>query len=107
VELIPPKLTPHSLRRTFASILVATGEDPRYVMGQMGHTTAGFTLSIYAREMDRRDGELNRLPALVAGRTDTSEGENSGSQLAAAGQKIGEGQSCASTAKMPCQRANP
>ena len=35
---LPDKLTPHGLRHTFASILVALGEDPRYVMGQIGHT---------------------------------------------------------------------
>jgi integrase len=36
----PDNLTPHSLRRTFASILFAIGEAPPYVMGQLGHTTA-------------------------------------------------------------------
>ena len=33
----------------------------------MGHTTANLTLSIYARQMDRRDGEPERLKALVQG----------------------------------------
>ena len=37
-------------------------------MAQMGHTTANLTLAIYARQMDRRDGELERLKALVVGR---------------------------------------
>jgi len=64
-ELIPTRLTPHSLRRTFASLLFAVGESPVYVMGQMGHTTAELTLAIYARQMDRRDGEPERLKALV------------------------------------------
>lgn len=63
-----PDLTPHSLRRTFASILFALGETPPYVMAQMGHATPGLTLSIYARQMDRRDGEPERLSALVEGR---------------------------------------
>ena len=36
-------------------------------MGQMGHTTQALTLAIYAREMDRRDGEPDRLRALVQG----------------------------------------
>jgi hypothetical protein len=36
-------------------------------MGQMGHVTADFTLSVYAKEMDRRDGERERLKALVNG----------------------------------------
>jgi integrase len=66
--LISEKLTPHSLRRTFASILFALGESPPYVMAQMGHTTANLTLSIYGREMTRRDGEPERLRALVEGR---------------------------------------
>ena len=67
-ELIPTGITPHSLRRTFASILFAIGEPPPYVMAQLGHTTAELTLSLYARQMDRRDGEPERLKALVEGR---------------------------------------
>jgi integrase len=51
--------------RTFASLLFAIGEPPPYVMSRMGHTTAGLTLSLYAREMNRRDGERDRLRALV------------------------------------------
>jgi len=67
-EPLPKHLTPHSLRRTFASLLFALGEAPPYVMAQMGHTSANLTLSIYARQMDRRDGESDRLRALVEGR---------------------------------------
>jgi integrase len=66
-EPIPVKLTPHSLRRTFASLLFAIGETPPYVMAQMGHTTAELTLVVYARQMARRDGEPERLKALVEG----------------------------------------
>jgi integrase len=60
-----PKLTPHSLRRTFASVLVATGTDPAYVMDQLGHTDAKFTLSVYAKVMRRDEQERERLRALV------------------------------------------
>jgi integrase len=67
-ESLPEGLTPHSLRRTFASLLFALGETPPYVMAQMGHTTASLTLAIYARQMNRRDGEPERLKALVEGR---------------------------------------
>lgn len=67
-EPLPEGLTPHSLRRTFASLLFALGEAPPYVMAQMGHTTPNLTLAIYARQMDRRDGEPARLKALVEGR---------------------------------------
>jgi integrase len=66
-ETLPNHLTPHSLRRTFASLLFALGEAPPYVMAQMGHTSANLTLSVYARQMDRRDGESERLRALVEG----------------------------------------
>ncbi len=67
VELLPERLTPHSLRRTFASLLFALGEAPPYVMAQMGHTTPSLTLSIYARQMNRRDGEPERLKTLILG----------------------------------------
>ena len=66
-EPLPSGLTLHSLRRTFASLLFAIGETPPYVMAQMGHTTAGLTLAVYAREMARRDGEPERFQTLVEG----------------------------------------
>jgi integrase len=67
IEPLPDRLTPHSLRRTFASLLYALGETPPRVMAQMGHTSPQLALAIYAREMDRRDGEPERLRALVGG----------------------------------------
>ena len=66
-EPLPNGLTPHSLRRTFASVLFALGEAPPYVMAQMGHATPNLTLAIYARQMDRRDGEPDRLKTLIEG----------------------------------------
>jgi hypothetical protein len=36
VPLLPESLTPHSLRRTFASVLYALGEDPGVVIDEMG-----------------------------------------------------------------------
>jgi integrase len=62
-----PNVTPHSLRRTAASIWFAIGWAPPAVMAAMGHTTAGLTLSIYARQMNRQDGEPERLKTLVQG----------------------------------------
>jgi integrase len=70
VAPLPDGLTPHSLRRTFASLLFAIGEPPPWVMKQMGHTTPDLTLAIYAREMDRRDRE-----------TGTAEGAGRGCRL--------------------------
>ena len=64
---LPKGLTPHKLRHTFASVLIAYGEDPISVMRQLGHTDPAFTLRIYAHMMSREPGERARLKALVNG----------------------------------------
>ena len=65
--LFPEKITPHSLRRTFASLLFAIGEPHPVVMVEMGHRTVDMTLGLYAHAMRRDDGETQRLNELVAG----------------------------------------
>jgi integrase len=67
---LPEGLTPHSLRRTFASTLYALGESPAVVMAEMGHTDPALALRIYAQAMRRDEGENGRLRALVDGATD-------------------------------------
>jgi integrase len=62
-----PKLTPHGLRRTFASVLYALGEDPGVVMDEMGHTDPDLALKVHRHSMRRDDGENDRLGALVEG----------------------------------------
>jgi integrase len=64
---LPRGLTPHKLRHTFASVLVACGEDPASVMAQLGHTDPKFTLRVYAHVMRRGAEERERLSALVRG----------------------------------------
>jgi integrase len=64
---LPGGLTPHKLRHTFASILVACGEDPASVMAQLGHTDPKFTLRVYTHLMRRDPGERARLRAVVEG----------------------------------------
>jgi integrase len=64
---LPVGLTPHSLRRTFISLLLATVAEVRYVMQQVGHADPKVTLSIYAQVMFRGEGERERLRALVEG----------------------------------------
>jgi integrase len=74
---LPEGLTPHSLRRTFISALLALGEEVPFVMQQVGHADPKVTLGIYARVMFRKDGERERLrrllgePAGAAGQTST------------------------------------
>lgn len=68
---LPSGLTPHSLRRTFASVLYALGDTPPDVMAEMGHTGPQLALAIYAHSMRRDEGERERLRALVNGRLET------------------------------------
>jgi integrase len=64
---LPHGLTPHKLRHTFASVLIACGEDPASVMAQLGHSDPKFTLRTYTHLMRRAPAERARLEALVAG----------------------------------------
>lgn len=61
---LPERLTPHSLRRTFASLLFALGRTAPEVMDQLGHTDPKLTLRIYARAMRRDARETRSLRAL-------------------------------------------
>lgn len=45
----------HSLRRTYASLHAALGDDVRYVASQLGHTDPRFTLRVYAQATGRRE----------------------------------------------------
>lgn len=51
--LLPARVTPHTLRRTFASLCFFAGRDLRRVMGQLGHDDPGMTLAVYAQCMAR------------------------------------------------------
>jgi integrase len=64
---LPAKLTPHSLRRTFASLLYALGESPPVVMAEIGHTSPALALKVYAQAMRRGEEELTQLAVLVGG----------------------------------------
>jgi integrase len=64
---LPIGLTAHKLRHTFASLLVAIGEDPVSVQKAVGHTTPTFTFRVYTHMMRRDKEQRDRLKALVAG----------------------------------------
>ncbi|MGA8745095.1 MAG: site-specific integrase [Solirubrobacterales bacterium] len=53
-KMLLPVVTPHALRRTFASLCFFAGRDPAWVMGQMGHKDARLTLAVYAQTMQRQ-----------------------------------------------------
>jgi integrase len=49
IEPISERVTPHSLRRTYASLRAAAGDHPVYIAEQLGHTDPGFTFGISGR----------------------------------------------------------
>lgn len=51
---IDDAVTPHSLRRLYASLRFALGDDPVYVANQLGHTEPGFSMRVYASAVRRR-----------------------------------------------------
>jgi integrase len=65
---LPERITPHSQRRTFASMLYALGEDPGIVMDEMGHANPGLALRVYRQSMRRGEDEKAQLRALIEGR---------------------------------------
>jgi integrase len=42
-----PHITPHSLRRTWATFAATIGRDPKWIAAQIGHTDPQFTFSVY------------------------------------------------------------
>jgi integrase len=53
-------VTPHTLRRTFITFLIAAGFDLPYVQSQVGHVDPTTTLRVYAQVMARRDRDQLR-----------------------------------------------
>ena len=50
----------HSLRHTYVSLLIAQGEDPRYVADQVGHATTRLTTDIYQHVFSAVRGDAMR-----------------------------------------------
>jgi len=55
IEPISERVTPHSLRRTYASLRAAIGDHPVYIAEQLGHEDPGFTFRVYQRAVKRRN----------------------------------------------------
>ncbi|MGH2853117.1 MAG: tyrosine-type recombinase/integrase [Solirubrobacteraceae bacterium] len=70
---LPSGLTPHSLRRTFISLLLASGRPVPYVQKQAGHRDARTTLNIYAQVIDTDCGAREQLGWLCQYSTEDSE----------------------------------
>lgn len=61
-----PDVTPHSLRRTFISLLLASGADVPYVMAQAGHTDPKMTLGLYAKVIASKTDHGAALDGIIA-----------------------------------------
>lgn len=81
IDPISERVTPHSLRRTYASVRAAAGDHPVCIAEQLGHEDPGFTFRVYQRAVKRRDrladaylgrstrrlnGQRSRFPIAVA-----------------------------------------
>jgi len=53
------------LRRTFASLLLASGADVPYAMAQLGHENAQMTLNVYAKVIASKTDHGAAVDALV------------------------------------------
>jgi integrase len=56
-RMLLPRVTPHTLRRTWASLTLLAGRDVRWVMAQMGHEDARLTLQVYAQVVQRKSAD--------------------------------------------------
>jgi hypothetical protein len=59
------RCTPHTLRRTFASILAELNLPPRWAMYLIGHTDPTLTMRVYQQVIDMGEGGLETLEKLI------------------------------------------
>ena len=55
IDPISERVSPHSLRRTYASVRAVCGDDPVYIAEQLGHEDPTFTIRVYAKAAKRRE----------------------------------------------------
>lgn len=67
IEPISERVTPHSLRRTYASLRAALRDDPVYIAEQLGHTDPAFTFRVYQKAAKRRERLSGRYLELRRG----------------------------------------
>jgi len=83
---LPAHFTPHSLRHTFASILLAEGKSPAYVQAQLGHASITLTVDTYGKWLPKGDkaavDSLDDAPAKRSGDRVVTFGGGSGESAA-------------------------
>ena len=73
---LPTHFSPHSLRHTYASLLLADGVSPAYVQEQLGHASIELTVGTYGRWLRKRaPGAVDRLDQLPDGNLPVTQAE--------------------------------
>lgn len=73
VDAIGRHVTPHDLRHTAASLMIAAGADPSTVQAQLGHADIGTTFGRYGHLFgDQRQRAAARMDAMIRGEADNS-----------------------------------
>jgi integrase len=67
---LPSHFSPHSLRHSFASLLLAEGEAPQWIQQQLGHASISLTVDTYGRWLPKHPirGGVTMLETLLDGR---------------------------------------
>jgi integrase len=52
---LPDRVTPHTLRRTYITLMFEAGASVPYVMSQVGHADSATTLEVYSQVLKRRE----------------------------------------------------
>lgn len=60
-----PRMRFHNLRHSYASLLIAQGEHPKYIQSQLGHSSINVTMDIYGHLMQT----VNQKTASRLGKT--------------------------------------
>lgn len=60
-----PERSTHKIRKTYASLLVSSQVDERFIMHQMGHTDISTTMKYYVRDRQSRSDNLEKIRDVV------------------------------------------
>jgi Phage integrase family len=75
-----PRMRPHDLRHSYATILLATGEHPKVVQEILGHSSVQLTLDTYSHllpDLMLKERAAAKLDAILSGGNDNP-GQNPG-----------------------------
>jgi integrase len=104
---LPEHFTPHSLRHTFASLLLQQGESPVYVQRQLGHASIQLTVDTYGKWLPMGNkAAVDRLDDLAEG-PHSRDVTASAEAALAAGARRGEPAAALATLPVPQPIATP